>query len=193
MSIMRKLVVWVALVLVAVVAFEALDVSDADARKRRRPPSPPAYNVVACDANTVCNGTLGADVMVGAAGDEELRGVAGNDIYVGSAGFNDKYTDLSTSNDLYGGFRNDEFDNEAIADQGGVDRVDLASTSAYSSTDFEFVKGDFDSDGVQDDLNMSEKNGSDDIYVFDHFGTGRIDQVKFTDKTLSGSNLPLTP
>lgn len=155
---------------------------------------PPNYQVVACNVNLVCYGTQRADVViVGAAGDEVLRGIAGDDIYVGSSGSNDRYRDNSTSNDLYGGFRNDEFDFELIIDKGGVDRVDLASTSAYASNDFEFFRDDFDGDGARDDLNMSEANArSDDIYVYDHFGAGRIEYVKFTDVTLRGTDLPLS-
>ena len=195
MSILANKATWLAVLAVlgagvAVGLVSGFTSKDADARTRARPPS---YNVVACEANTVCDGTQGADVMAGAAGNEELRGVAGNDIYVGSAGSNDKYRDSSTSNDLYGGFRNDEFDLEVIIDKGGVDRVNLASTSAYASNDFEFFRGDFDVDGVQDNLNISEANpGSDDIYVYDHFGAGRIEYVKFTDVTLQGADLPLS-
>ena len=149
--------------------------------------------------STSCNGTLSADVMVSsAAGDEKLYGAAGNDTYVASEG-GDFYIDESTSNDLYGGFLNGEFFNPAIDDKGGVDRVDLSmSTSAYASTDFQFFKRDVDSDGAKDDLRIDEKNlsglnGDDDLYVLSHFGAGRIEYIKFTDKTLSGANLPLSP
>jgi Ca2+-binding RTX toxin-like protein len=190
MSTLANKATWLAVLAVAVGLVSGFTSKDADAVISEPPPN---HNVVACEANTVCNGTQGADVIAGAAGDEELRGVAGNDIYVGSAGNNDKYRDSSTSNDLYGGFRNDEFDLEVIIDKGGVDRVNLASTSAYASDDFEFFRGDFDADGVRDDLNISEANsGSDDIHVYDHFGTGRIEYVKFTDVTLEGTDLPLS-
>jgi hypothetical protein len=45
---------------------------------------------------------------------------------------------------------------------------------------------------VRDDLNISETNGSDDIYVYDHFGVGRIEYVKFTDVTLQAGDLPFS-
>jgi hypothetical protein len=191
---MKKLIVLVGLAMVAVVAFEALDVSDAEARKRR-PPPPPNYNVVLCVTDQRCGGTPSADIMVGAAGTEILQGAAGNDIYMGSAGASDYYIDGFTSSDLYGGFLNGQFDEDEIRDGGGVDRVDLSTnTSAYASTDFTFFKGDGDGDGAEDDLQMNEVTfgGSDDIYVLNHFGSGRIEYIKFSDKTLSGANLPLS-
>jgi hypothetical protein len=190
----KKLLGLVGLAMVAVVAFGALDVSDADARKRR-PPPPPNYNFVLCGFDGACSGTSGADLMVGANGNEPLRGAGGRDIYMGSAGDLDDYIDASTSSDLYGGFVSGQFGEEIIADRGGVDRVDLStSTSAYASNDFVFRKVDLDGDGVLDDLHMDEVNfnADDNIYVLSHFGIGRIEYFKFTDKTLSGANLPLS-
>jgi hypothetical protein len=193
----KNLIVLVALVMVAVVAYEALDASDAEAGKRRHP-SPPNYNFVLCPTNqNPCAGTPSADLMVGAAGYEWLKGGEGNDIYMSSPGGGDVYDDESTtSNDLYGGFQNGQFGTDVIDDRGGVDKVDLStSVSAYASTDFTFHNWvDADSDGVADDLQMDEKNfGADDhLIVIDHFGSGRIEYIKFTDTTLSGANLPLS-
>ena len=194
---MRKLVVLVALTMVAVLAFEALDVTDADARKKkkRRPPAPPTYNIVACGSGGVCNGSPGADVMVGANGNEAMQGAAGNDIYVGSASDFDSYIDDSTSNDLYGGFVNGDFTDETIVDGGGIDMVDLStSTSAYASTDFRFIKSDRDGDGAEDDLTIDEVNfvGDDTIFVTNHFGAGRIEYIKFSDKIVFGASVPLS-
>jgi hypothetical protein len=70
------------------------------------------------------------------------------------------------------------------------------NSSSYASTDFQFFKGDFSFEGPKNDLLMKEKNfdGDDNLYIYDHFtGSGRIEYIKFSDKTLSGSNLPLTP
>ncbi len=134
--------------------------------------------------------------MVGAAGNEVLEGAGGNDIYMGNGGDSDSYIDESTSSDLYGGFVNGQFGEELIVDGGGLDRVDLSTnTSAYASTDFTFHQIDFDGDGAADDLNISEKNfgNDDDIIVLNHFGSGRIEYIKFTDTTLKGADLPLTP
>jgi hypothetical protein len=82
MSILANKAMWLAMLAVlgvgvAVGLVLGFTTKDADAGTRERPPN---YNAVACEANTVCNGTQGADVLAGAAGDEELRGVAGNDI-----------------------------------------------------------------------------------------------------------------
>jgi hypothetical protein len=133
--------------------------------------------------------------MVGnALGNEDLRGAAGKDIFMGSDGQHDNYVDESTSSDLYGGFVHTQFGEEKIDDRGGVDRVDLStSTSAYASTDFRFFKGDLDGDGAEDDLNMKVNGTGDDIFVLNHFGSGRIEYVKFTDKTLTPANMPLQP
>jgi hypothetical protein len=196
---MRKLIVLVGLVMVAVVAFEALDLSDADASSA--PPPPPKYNFVLCPsvepvpATTPCKGTPSADIMVAANGNQIVQGAAGNDIYMGSANGGDKYGDFSTSSDLYGGFWNGQFGSEIIEDRGGLDRVDLSmNSSSYASYDFQFAKVDRDADGAKDDLLMGEINfgGDDKIHVLNHFGGGRIEYIKFRDKTLSGSNLPLT-
>lgn len=188
---MRRLVVLVALAMAAVLAFEALDVTDADAR-RRRTARPPSYDFVFCLANEGCGGSEGANLLVGASGNETLLGYGGNDIYVGSAGIYDNYYDYSTSSDLYGGFRNDEFDTEYIEDYGGLDRVDLSES--YASTDFAFYRLDWDGDGAQDDLNIDEIiSGTvhpDDIVVYNHFGSGRVEYIKFSDTTLSGANIP---
>lgn len=191
---MRKLIVLVGLVMVAVLAFEALDVSDADARKRRASP-PPNFNLVLCSTSTPnCNGTPSSDLIMGAdVANEHLRGGAGNDIYIGSARDGERYTDESTSSDLYEGFLNGEFFLEVIIDKGGLDRLDLStSVSAYASTNFEFTKGDFDGDGAKDDLLLAEihVDDNDAIYVTDHFGKGRMEYLKFSDKTISGSNIP---
>ena len=192
----KKLIVLVTLVMVAVLAFEALDASDADAKKKkRRPPAPPNYNLVFCPAGSTCNGTPSADLMLGNAGNEVMKGAAGNDIYMGSDSGFDNYVDESTSSDLYAGFLNGQFDYEIIDDRGGVDKVDLSTNvSAYASTDFQFFKVDLDSDGAADDLQMDELNfgNDDDIFVLNHFGSGRMEYIKFSDKTLSGANLPLT-
>lgn len=204
----KQLVSLVALAVVAVFAFESLDASDADARKKKRrppPPAPPANNIVFCPAGTTCEGTPGADVMVGASGGEDLRGHEGNDTYVGSEGCPpfeclDRFNDgSSTSNDLYGGFYNGEFRGESITDRGGVDKLDLSmSTSAYASTDFEFIQ-----EGTNDEhLRIREKNldglnGDDVILVINHFSTapapflGRIEYFKFSDVTFSWANLPV--
>ncbi len=191
---MRKLIVLVGLAMVAVLAFGALDVSDADARKRKKPP--PNYTFVLCSGHpNTCSGTESADLMAGADGFQTLKGAAGNDIYMGSDGAFDDYIDESTSSDLYGGFVNDEFNQENIDDRGGVDRVDLStSVSSYASTDFAFHKVDQDLDGTQDDLNMNEINfgGTDDLYVLNHFGIGRIEYIKFSDTTLKGADVPLS-
>jgi hypothetical protein len=186
----KNLIVLVTLVMVAVVAFETLDASNAEARKRK-PPSPPNYNFVFCQANETCLGTPSADLLV-ATGDQFTRGAAGNDIYMDSDGIHNSYVDQSTSSDLYGGFLNDQFDEDFIDDRGGVDRVDLSYS--HASTDFEFFKDDFDGDGALDDLDMDEKNlgNNDNLIVFNHFGSGRIESIKFSDKTLSGANLPLS-
>jgi hypothetical protein len=191
---MRKLIVLVGLAMVAVVGIETFYVSDADAGKTN-PPPPPKYNALLCSANTDCPGTTGADLMVGSNGNEFLKGAAGNDIYMGSAD-KDSYSDKSTSSDLYTAFLNGQFSLEDIRDGGGVDRLDLSTnTSAYASTDFRFYKIAFEGVGAQDDLLIQEvaHNTDDSIYVLNHFtGSGRIEYIKFSDKTLSGSNLPLT-
>jgi hypothetical protein len=155
---------------------------------------------VLCPANTtLCLGTRGSDLLIDAAGGGFVQGGPSRDIYVATGGPNsDMYWDRSTSSDLYGGFENGQFPAKIIWDEGGVDRLDLSMiTSAYASTDFAFVKADVDSDGKEDDLRILETNvdyGADDeIRVIAHFGSGRIEYIKFSDKTLSGSNLPLAP
>ena len=42
-------------------------------------------------------------------------------------------------------------------------------------------------------MSVESFDSDDDIYVFNHFGIGRIEYIKFSDKTLSGANLPLAP
>ncbi len=173
-----------------VLAFEALDASDADAGRRKEPP--PNYNFVYCEHNqNPCSGTSGADLMVGAAGNETLEGAGGNDIYIGNGGGGDSYIDESTSSDLYGGFLLEHFSAEGIDDRGGLDRVDLRP---YASTNFEFSRRDADGDGAQDDVVMGEKDnpgvpGDDGIIVLSHIGSGRIEYIKFTDTTLRGADL----
>jgi hypothetical protein len=198
-SIIRKqLVVLVALAMVAVMAVGVLDVSDADAsKKKRRPPPPvnypPSYNFVLCAPNSTCKGSPSADLMVGTPFNEVLKGAAGNDIYWGAGGANDRYTDESTSSDLYGGFENGHFTEEIIDDRGGLDRVDLSvGASSYASTDFVFTKLDYDGDGAENDLEMSENKygADDDIVAYNHFGIGTIEYIKFSDTTLSGANIP---
>jgi hypothetical protein len=189
---MRKLIVLVGLAMGAVVVLGALDVSDAEAGKKT-----PDYNFVLCSANQdPCSGTSGADLIVGAAGIETLKGAAGNDIYMGSDEDFDKYIDESTSSDLYGGFVNEQFDRETIDDRGGLDRVDLStSVSPYASADFAFHKVDVDGDGAQDDLWMEEIGPSGDrlalgdILALNHFGSGRIEYIKFSDTTLKAADL----
>jgi hypothetical protein len=168
---------------------------DADAKKKKKKRAvnyPPSYTFVLCAGGPVCDGTTGPDLMVGSTASEDLRGAAGNDIYMGG-GDNDLYTDESTSSDLYGGFRDGEFPNEGIHDSGGIDVVDLTtSVNAYASYHFTFRKIDQDGDGASDDLNMSEEinGGTDDIFVYNHFGPGQIEYIKFTDKIVYGANIP---
>jgi hypothetical protein len=48
---------------------------------------------------------------------------------------------------------------------------------------------------ANDDLNLAEITGDDDIFVLDHFGAervGRVENIKFSDKILRGSDLPLS-
>jgi hypothetical protein len=167
----------------------------ADAKIKKKKP-PPNYTFVLCAGDPICEGTTGADLMVGSSpGNEDLKGAPGNDIYMGGGSPVDSYKDESTSSDLYGGFRNGEFGTEVIDDGGGLDRVDLSSSfTPYASTGFKFYKLGLGGDGVEDGLQMSEEifNSDDDIWVYNHFGTGRIEPIKFTDKTVSGASVPLS-
>lgn len=199
MSILANKATWLAVLVVWGVALAVglvlgFTIKDAEAGKRK--PPPPNYDFVLCaEDQDPCSGTSRADLMVGYSGDEGLYGAGGRDIYMGSPGPFDDFIDESTSGDLYGGFLDGEFLLEDIDDRGGLDRVDLSTNvSAYASTDFEFHKTDRDGDGAQDDLHLDESNfgGGDNIYVLNHFGSGRIEYIKFSDKTLSGSNLPLS-
>jgi hypothetical protein len=167
----------------------------ADAKKEKKKP-PPNCKFVLYAGDPICEGTTGADLMVGSSpGNEDLKGAAGNDLYMGGGSPVDSYKDESTSSDLYGGFRKGESVTEVIDGGGGLDRVDLSSSfTPYASTDFKLYKLGFDGDGAEDDLQMSEESFSsdDDIWVYNHFGTGRIESINSTDKTVSGASILLS-
>jgi hypothetical protein len=179
-----------AAVLAAVVLSLMLGAGDpAEAKKNKKDKNPPLFNVVQC-ATEPCTGTPSNDLLIGTAINEVISGQEGNDFYVGAGGGNDFYVDSSTtSNDVYAGFPNDQFGTEQIEDSGGAkDVIDLN----FASTDFEFFKVDLDNDRVEDDLLVSEITGDDDIRVLNHFDTGKVESIKFSDKTLSSSDLPLS-
>jgi Ca2+-binding RTX toxin-like protein len=185
----------------ALLALLAFDVSDADARKRR-----PALNKVTCptSGSFTCNGTPKNDLMLGQSltgtNVEVIRGGEGNDVYKGNAGADELFDSSTTSNDTYTGYSpatgpNSELDR--IRDLGGYDTLDLSS---YSAAQVSTVRGDFNSgtDGANDlEITMHTISGETvgTILVTDHFGSSAdsviidsqsmMERIKLADRTIS--------
>jgi hypothetical protein len=141
-----------------------------------------ALNKIRCTNASVCEGTKKGDRLVDRAGSfTDIRGKGGNDTYEehsGSSNSADTLRDRSdTSDDTYyiadDGFNTHENDALYIIDSGGdKDRLDLRDTG-YSSSDCE------DPRRRDDDL-LIDCPGRDNIIIFDYYGDGEIETIRFT-------------
>ncbi len=145
-------------------------------------------NVVQCPtggSSTECVGTSAGDALIGRDGTyDNIKGVQGNDTYNGQGGC-DALNDASpTSSDLYLVSVQD-FCNVGISflsiqdDGGGQDILDLSRF--YESSDFAFSEAfihlDMDGPGVNN------------ITIYNFFTTNSVDVFKFSDKTLTATQV----
>ena len=180
----RRVVVLAALVMVALLVLSA-PMAEAKKKHHHRPPAP-AFNVVQCTANP-CVGTAGNDRLIGRGGTfDAVFGKEGNDVYEGNGG--GELIDSSTiSSDTYV-FKGSDLGATFVEDcGGGADTVDLSSTSFRlldNATIFRVDNFDNTCNGTNaDDLILSGPEGL--VEIVDHYGTGKVEKVKFANGTLT--------
>jgi hypothetical protein len=169
--------------LATVLVLSTLDVSEADARKRK-------INVVQCSTQTgfTCEGTDRKDRLYGKnqtnGAHEVIRGKEGNDIYDDRGGIDSLEDASTTSSDSYL-FSGASFGpTDQIVDAGGSsDKVDLSQTTFRLFDNTAIRKTDFDGDTQADDLEISGPEGT--VYISDHFGSGKMETINFANATVS--------
>ncbi len=193
---MRRIAIFFALVVAAVMVLSTLMAPDADARKRNR------LNTVNCPtfdgtSGTICVGTNGRDFLIGNREANVILGREGNDIYV-SRGSNqdangtpDFLIDSSTSSNDYYYFGDTPNIGEVIIDDEGGDS-DTLDLRAYSTSDIVRLDSrDLGGDPDELDLLVEFRNGGK-LVVLDYYGSddsetgsGFIETIIFSDETFS--------
>ena len=145
-------------------------------------------NVVQCPtggSGTECVGTSARDALIGRDGTyDNIKGAQGNDTYNGKGGC-DALDDASSTGSDYYLVSVQEFCNVGISslsiqdDGGGQDILDLSRF--YESSDFAFSEAfihlDMDGPGVNN------------IIIYNFFTTDSINVFKFSDKTLTATQV----
>jgi hypothetical protein len=166
---MRRAVVLLALLGMVILVYSA-------------PMAEAALNKIRCTSDPVCSGTNRGDRLIDRADSfTDIRGKGGDDTYVersGSSNSADTLRDNSdTSDDTYyisgDDFNTHEDDALWIIDSGGNnDSLDLRDTG-YSTSDCP------DPERRGDDL-LIDCPGRDNIIIFDYYGDGEIESIRFT-------------
>jgi len=147
-------------------------------KKKKKKNKPPAFNVVQCPKGSQCFGTDLNDFLVGTDANDLIRGGEGNDVYLAKGGDDALADDSKTSSDTY--FPGD-FGFEQVADQGGsADLLDVGSLRL--GDDLELVRG-----GSNFGSLVLDGPGSNDIFIVDYFGAGRIETIRFANGTITGT------
>ena len=136
----------------------------------------------------------------GCTGKNTLSGGGGYDFLVDLGGYGKENTDVPPSSDVYAGF--DATSSARVLDTGG--KEDLLNLSNFNSGDVEVRRFDGDGDGTAGSLIISHREtGRRTAIVANQFETddyqdaaafdGRIEQVRFKNKTLSprASSIPV--
>ena len=177
-----------AMLLAMLLTLSVVNVSDADAAKRKR------LHLVTCPnvAGSIgeCVGTSSRDKMVGRDFQfDRIDGREGNDLYDGKGGNDVCENSSTTSSDTYR-ISVKEFSGTSgvgIRDRGGnKDTIDLRTV--YKAFEFDFSTADRDFDGQADELVM-DGPGTNNIVVLDFLTENTIDFYKFKDKTFTADQV----
>jgi hypothetical protein len=155
------------------------NVPDADAKKKK-------INVVRCaDVGFECVGTKGKDRLVGTPGAEQIFGEGGDDIYEANGGNTFLIDRSAKSSDTYTAVDPGEGRNTIINDSGGS--ADFLDMGSFRFDDITFIRF---NNGVNDDDELTMRGPEfRDFDIENHFGKGRIEKIKFADRTIKGKQI----
>lgn len=155
------------------------NVPDAGAKKKK-------INVVQCaDVGFECVGTKGKDRLVGTPGAEQIFGKGGNDIYEANGGNTFLIDRSAKSSDTYTAVDPGEGRNTVIFDSGGS--AYFLDMGSFRFDDVTFIRF---NNGVNDDDELTMRGPElRDFDIDNHFGKGRIERIKFADRTIKGKQI----
>jgi Ca2+-binding RTX toxin-like protein len=161
------------LAMAAVLLVSHANVADASAKKKK-------INVVQCaDVGFECVGTKGKDRLVGTPGAEQIFGKGGNDIYEANGGNTFLIDRSAKSSDIYTAVDPGEGRNTIINDAGGS--ADFLDMGSFRFDDVRFIR-------LGDEL-VLEGPELRRARVENHFGKGRIEKIKFANRTIKGREI----
>lgn len=175
----RRMVGLLLLAMAAALLLSVTNAPDAGAKKKK-------INVVRCaDVGFDCVGTNGKDRLVGTPGSEQIFGEGDNDIYEANGGNTFLIDRSAKSSDIYTDVDPGEGQNTIIADSGGSG--DFLNMGSFKFDDVTFVRF---NNGIDDDDELTMRGPEfRDFDIDNHFGKGRIEKIKFADRTIKGKQI----